>query len=83
MNIQNMKPSGELKENNFDKKIEDYQDKLVVIYKRIQELKRRQNMKFKKSSGRVKRYYCSYCGSPITYDDYIKYNGLCFPCYCE
>ena len=83
MNIQNMKLSWELKENNFDKKIEDYQDKLVVIYKRIQELKRRQNMNFKKSSGRVKRYYCSYCGSPITYDDYIKYNGLCFPCYCE
>ena len=40
-------------------------------------------MKFKKNSGRVKRYYCSYCGSPITYDDYIKYNGLCFLCYCE
>ena len=31
-------------------------------------------MEFKKYSGRVKRYYCSYCGSPITYDDYIKYN---------
>ena len=55
----------------------------TINYKRIQELKRRQNMKFKKSSGRVKRYYCSYCGSTITYDDYIKYNGLCFPCYCE
>ena len=40
MNTQNMKLSWELKENNFDKKIEDYQDKLVVIYKRIQELKK-------------------------------------------
>ena len=40
MNTQNLKLLWELKENNFDKKIEDYQDKLVVIYKRIQELKK-------------------------------------------
>ena len=28
------------KSNNFDKKIEDYQDRLAVIYNRIQELKK-------------------------------------------
>lgn len=28
------------KSNNFDKGIEDYQDKLAVIYNRIQELKK-------------------------------------------
>ena len=28
------------KSNNFDKKIEDYQDRLAIIYKRIQELKK-------------------------------------------
>ena len=38
------------------------------------------NMKFKKYNGHVKRYYCNYCGGPITYDDYIKYSGLCFLC---
>ena len=27
------------KSNNFDKKIEEYQDELVGIYKRVQELK--------------------------------------------
>ena len=27
------------KSNNFDKKIEEYQDELVRIYKRVQELK--------------------------------------------
>ena len=27
------------KSNNFDKKMEDYQDELVGIYKRVQELK--------------------------------------------
>ncbi len=27
------------KSNNFDKKIEEYQDKLVKIYKRVQEIK--------------------------------------------
>lgn len=27
------------KSNNFDKKIEDYQDKLAEIYKRVQEIK--------------------------------------------
>lgn len=28
------------KSNNFDKKMEDYQDRLAVIYNRIQELKK-------------------------------------------
>ena len=28
------------KSNNFDKEIEDYQDRLAVIYNRIQELKK-------------------------------------------
>ena len=38
-------------------------------------------MNFKKYSGKVKRYYCSWCGSAITYDDYVKHNGLCNICY--
>ena len=46
MNTQNLKLLWELKENNFDKKIEDYQDKLVVIYKRIQELKKETEYEF-------------------------------------
>lgn len=40
-------------------------------------------MKLKNFNGKVKRYYCSYCGDKITYDDYKKYNGLCFLCYCQ
>ena len=31
------------KSNNFDKKIEEYQDKLSEVYKRIQELKKEDN----------------------------------------
>ena len=38
-------------------------------------------MNFKKYSGRVKRYYCSWGGSTKTYDDYVKHNGLCNICY--
>ena len=38
-------------------------------------------MNFKKYSGRVKRYYCSWCGNNITYDDYTKHHGLCNICY--
>ena len=38
-------------------------------------------MIFKKYGGRVKRYYCSWCGCSITYDDYAKHNGLCNICY--
>ena len=31
------------KSNNFDKKMEDYQNRLAVIYKRIQEIKMEEN----------------------------------------
>ena len=31
------------KSNNFDKEIEDYQDKLAEIYKRVQEIKTEEN----------------------------------------
>lgn len=31
------------KSNNFDKEIEDYQDKLAKIYKRVQEIKMEEN----------------------------------------
>lgn len=31
------------KSNNFDKEIEDYQDKLAEIYKRVQEIKMEEN----------------------------------------
>ena len=31
------------KSNNFDKKIEEYQDRLTEIYKRVQEIKMEEN----------------------------------------